>query len=177
MPGQFPGVRVVVKGGVAFLSGSVDFLWQKRGVQDMVSVIPCARSVVVKNLNVAPSDVPDSRIRKSIMRLLKTSRDIDESTMSVAVRRGFVTLAGTARDRRELSRIAELLGGIMGIRGTENCVVVSSKQKEKDRSVAKYSAPQVRDQPGTGKRRRKTAAVTMKLVLFLWGAVLSGLKR
>ncbi len=137
MPGQFFGIRASVRGGVALLSGSVDFLWKKQSIHNMVSVIPGIRSVVVKNLNVAPSDVPDSRIRKSIQRLLKTSGDIDESTMSVAVNRGYVTLAGTVRDRRELSRIVELMGGIEGVRGTENYVVVSGKQKERDRTVAR----------------------------------------
>ena len=130
-------LRVRVEAGFAFVSGSVIHLWQKDLVERLVSNIPGVRSVVVRRLLVAPSARTDAQIRRSIRMLLREASDIDETTLAVNVERGYVTLAGSVNDRRELNRVRYLLASVKGVRDIDRLAVLSASQKQRDHVAAR----------------------------------------
>ncbi len=130
-------LRVRVDAGVSFVSGSVRHLWQKKRIEEMVSNIPGVRSVVVRWLLVDSSDRTDAQIRRSILRLISEASDIDETTLAVNVERGYVTLAGSVTDRRELNRVGWLLANVKGVRHVDRLAVMSQSQKQHDHVAAR----------------------------------------
>jgi hyperosmotically inducible protein len=134
--GHSPRLRVRVDAGFAFLSGSVTHLWQKDLVERLVSDIPGVRTVVVRGLLVEPSARTDVQIKRSIRMLLRDASDIDETTLAVNVERGYVTLAGSVTDRRELNRVRRLLASVKGVRDIDRLVVLSTSQKQRDHVTA-----------------------------------------
>jgi osmotically-inducible protein OsmY len=129
--------RVQVREGVAVLSGAVEHLWQKEKLVELVSNIPGVKGVVTRALRVEPTDLTDAQVRRSIRRLLQDASEIDESTLALRVESGYVTLAGSVSDRRELNRVVKLLTNVKGVRGIERLVVVSPTQQEQDHRVAR----------------------------------------
>jgi osmotically-inducible protein OsmY len=69
--------------------------------------------------------------------VLRSTSDIDTTTISMSVRNGYVSLAGSAADRLELERINEIISHVKGVRGIDNLATVSRLQKEKDHVIAR----------------------------------------
>ena len=127
-----PALRVRVQDGVAVLAGQVDHLWQKLHVEERVVAVPGIRAVVVRDIHVAPSDRTDKAIRRNVRRFLRDASDVVDATLAITVRRGYVTLAGSVADRRELNRVVGLVSHVRGVRGVERLTVVSPSQKQQD---------------------------------------------
>lgn len=62
---------------------------------------------------------------------------MQDATLAVTVQRGYVTLAGSVTDRRELNRVVKLVSHVRGVRGVERLTVVSPSQKVQDHRVAR----------------------------------------
>jgi osmotically-inducible protein OsmY len=131
------GIQIAVHDGVVSLWGTVDSLWRKAQLEDTISRIPGVLHMVTRDLRVAPSGLSDREIVRKVRSLLRIASEIDPTTLSVAVRNGIVTLAGSARDRGELERLNESIKTAKGVRGMENLVTISRSQKEKDHIVSR----------------------------------------
>jgi osmotically-inducible protein OsmY len=131
------GIRVSVRSGIVFLAGSVSYLWKKQKIKDIVSNIPGVRSVFARGLVVSPPEVPDHKITKIIRSMLRATSDIEEETISVDVKDGYVILAGNVSDRKEMSRIEKIISNIKGIRDIHNLTTIAPGQKKRARAVAR----------------------------------------
>jgi osmotically-inducible protein OsmY len=144
-PGMSQRVQVSVRDGVADLAGAIPALWQKRLVEEVVAQVPGIRGLVDDKLVVLPpKPVPARTIRRAILSLLRATTDIDESTLSVTVRNGYVTLVGTVEDRGEHQRVLGIIENVKGVRGIENLTTVSVRQKRADHVVAERLAKGLR---------------------------------
>jgi osmotically-inducible protein OsmY len=68
--------------------------------------------------------------------LLREASDIDETTLAANVQRGYVTLAGSVTDRRELNRVRHLLASVKGVRDIDRLAMLSASQKQRDHVAA-----------------------------------------
>jgi osmotically-inducible protein OsmY len=135
--GMGRGIRVTAREGIVSLSGSVDSLRKKAKLEDKISRIPGVKGIVTHNLHVPVSGLADREVVNRVRRVLGSASDIDATTISVAVRNGIATLAGSAVDRSELEHVKELTRTVKGVRGMENLVTISRPQKEKDNKVSR----------------------------------------
>ena len=138
-------LHVDVRKGIVTISGTIDVLWKTKEIEDAVSNIPGVRSINSRGLNVAPTRITDRTLKQKILRLMRDASDIDESTLSIAVSNGFITLAGSISDQKELRRLLSLITHIYGVRGIDRLMVVSSPQKRKDRTIANRLARSIRN--------------------------------
>jgi osmotically-inducible protein OsmY len=122
--------------GIVFVKGKISTLWEKKQLEEAVSRIPDVVGIVSKNLDVKPGKQPDVILEKSIRSFIKTTSDIDEKTVGLAVKNGVVSISGTVRDRRELDRIIGLIVHIKGVRDIRNLTTLSPSRKRQDRSIA-----------------------------------------
>jgi len=143
VPGLGRKIRVQARHGVASLTGRVDSLWKKTKLEQMVSNVPGVTRVVTGSLHVSHSGLPDREIARAVRAALRDAPDVDKRTISVGVRNGRVSLAGSAADRMEVRRLDEIVRNVKGVRDVDNLVVVSLRQKEKDSVVARRSTKSV----------------------------------
>ncbi len=132
--GRLP--RVQVRDGVAVLAGWVRHLWQRQKLEEIVARVPGVRSVITRDVHVEPDHRSDAAIKRSVRHILRDATDIEDSTLAIRVDQGFVTLAGSVSDRRELNRVTQLVTHVRGVRGIDRLAVVSDTQKTRDQRVA-----------------------------------------
>jgi osmotically-inducible protein OsmY len=131
------GLKIHTHEGVAFLSGMVDALWKKGKVEDIIARVPGVKGVVAHHLHVSSSGLADRVVSNKVRSVLRSTSDIDTTTISMSVRNGHVSLAGSAADRLELERMNEIISHVKGVRGIDNLATVSRLQKEKDHVIAR----------------------------------------
>ena len=68
-----------------------------------------------------------SEITQIIRSMLRATSDIEEETVSVDVKEGYVTLAGNVSDRKEMNRIEKVISNIKGIRDIHNLTTISPR--------------------------------------------------
>lgn len=135
-PGLKHGVRLTCRDGVVSLAGQTESLWNKIRLQEILSAVPGVRAVMVHNLWVPPTGHSDRDLSKSVRQLLQNTSAVDHTTLSFGVRNGYLTIAGTLRDRQELQRVRDMLVHMRGIRGIENLTTVSPSSKKQDHASA-----------------------------------------
>jgi osmotically-inducible protein OsmY len=135
--GIYRGLRVRARGGAVSVSGTVSALWQKDEIEEVASNVPGVKSVGLRKVEVAHSGVSDRKVGSMVRSVLRNTSEVDEQTLSVSVRNGRVTLAGSTVGRRELWRALKLISHVRGVRLIEDVTVVSSTQKKRDRTLAR----------------------------------------
>jgi osmotically-inducible protein OsmY len=128
--------KLEIRRGLVRASGTVDSLPVKKDVEECIAAVPGVKGVDVHALHVLPDPVPDREIRRTCRRLLRSSDQIDEKTISLSVDGGRMTFQGSVRDRRELDRLRILAANIRGVRDVEVDVVTSKERKRLDRRAA-----------------------------------------
>jgi osmotically-inducible protein OsmY len=129
------GINIRVFECFARLSGELGSLWQKDRVQEITAGTPGVKGAFTDELRVAASGISDRSLEKSIRTVLKNTTSVDQSTLSLSAENGYVSVAGTFKDRRELNRVTEMICNVHGVRGIENLATISAKKKKKERRV------------------------------------------
>jgi osmotically-inducible protein OsmY len=138
VPWSIEGVRAIARsGGEVHLSGSISTYWRKRELVRLLARIPGVTRIESTRLYVQPAPRTDRQIARAVRSTLGGTTTVDDVTVSVSVRDGTVTLAGTVSNRGELARILELVSNVAGVRDLDNSLVVSSKGKRKDGATAR----------------------------------------
>ncbi len=96
-------VRVLVEDGRVQLSGSVDSLWKKLRAAEIAG-ITSGTEEVDNDLVVVPTSSPhDEEVAERILAALRRTGKVDPREITVQVRGGAVTLAGTVENWEQLS--------------------------------------------------------------------------
>jgi osmotically-inducible protein OsmY len=130
-------LRVSCREGLVRLTGSIDGLWQRPLVAELVARVPGVRGVVTEGLRVPPSGLSDAAVGRAVRRLLRTMPGVAEESLTVAVHNGVVSLAGSLTSRRELEEVLRAVSDVRGVREIDNLLVVSPGQLDDDRRVAR----------------------------------------
>lgn len=128
-------LRLHATDGVLQISGSVQTLWQRSLIGELVERIPGVRDVVTSGLTVPPSGIADREVLRAVKRAIDTLSTGAE-TVSATVEGGRVQLAGTMASRHELDDLLRAISDINGVRAIDNHLVVAPLQRDKDRKVA-----------------------------------------
>lgn len=138
IPWSTAGSRAVAKsGGEVHLSGAISTYWRKRELKRLLARIPGVTRIVGTHLNVEPSTRTDRQIAYAVRSILRSTTMVDDATVSVGVRGGTLTLAGTVSNRQELERIVEIVSNVIGVRDLENSLVIAGKAKKHDGVTAR----------------------------------------
>ncbi len=132
-----PKLRIEARKGVVELSGEVESLPRKRRIVDVVSRIRGVKGTVAAGLVVAPSGRSDRAVSKDVRAVLKAVSEIADDTLSVTVQNGYVNVAGSIADHREMARLVDVLRNVRGVRGIHNYVTISRSQKANDRALTR----------------------------------------
>jgi len=135
-----PGIILVVVDGTVVVSGSVDVLWKREILREVLAATPGVRDVLVRRLFVHGARTQDSDLARLARSVLRQAAGVDFSTLAVAVAQGRVTLSGTMRDAHELSQAIGLLERVRGVREICDRTVVARSLKLRDRAVARAAA-------------------------------------
>lgn len=128
-------LRILSQKGLITLSGQVQSLARRQRIIDIVAAVPGVRAVISQALRVAPTGIPDAKLKRRARGLLNHALDLDASTISIEVSNGYVNLTGTVSDAAELQRLEELITHLKGSRGLETRLSVSPVRQEHDRRL------------------------------------------
>ncbi len=133
------GARLRVEAHKRFLilKGSLDALWKLELARQVLSEIPGVEDVVAEGVQISGQSRSDRAIGRAIRAVLANTASVEGSTLAVSVRSGQVTLAGTVRDEHEASRALELVRNVRGVRGVDEYLVVSRREKKNDKALAR----------------------------------------
>ena len=131
------GLRVVARGGLISVSGQTKTLAQKQEMLDVISRVPGVRGVVSDSLRVLPADISNRSLSRRVRHLLRSTLELDDSTLAVSTDRGHVRLTGTLRDKRDLLRFESLISHLRGVRRIESAVSISVTRQQQDSRVAR----------------------------------------
>jgi len=137
LPWDVSSVDLQAGHGTVYVSGKIPSLWHKVELEQFIANTPGVQDVRTDDLWVTPSGLSDHHIAGAVRAVLRSTSSIDDATLSVAVRSGYVVLAGSVADRRELDRILGVLVHVSGVRGIENATIVSQKQQQSDRTTVR----------------------------------------
>jgi osmotically-inducible protein OsmY len=126
---------VRVRGGIAFIEGTVPNLKQKRLAGEMAGQVEGIRDVI-NMLRVTPLPViDDESLKKHIMRLLTRNHKIDKSRISINVINGIVYLGGFVRTATEKRLAEQEVWAAAGVRDIVNKIGVLSATPKSEMQV------------------------------------------
>jgi len=131
-----PAMRIEARTGVVDLSGQVDSLPEKQRIAHTVSRVRGVRGVVTDGLFVAPSGRSDRAVSRDVNAVMKAVSQVAEETLSVTVENGYLSIAGSTSDHREMNRLLDVLAHVRGVRGVRNYTTVSPEQKANDKLLS-----------------------------------------
>jgi osmotically-inducible protein OsmY len=133
-------VKVEVKEGVATLSGTVPDYGAMWAAQDdamftngVVRVVNILEVLLPENV-IVPTDV---ELAQQANNVLQWASGVDAHDITVTVKEGAVTLAGTVPNYWERDRAAEIVCGLRGVRDLTNNLAVVPTEKVADEALAK----------------------------------------
>ncbi|MGA1874164.1 MAG: BON domain-containing protein [bacterium] len=88
-------MNISVKNGLVTIEGSIDSLWKKYAVEDLVSDVGGIAGITNKLVVVPTQDIVDKKIAQSIVSTLDRNATVDVDSVNVTVDHGTVTLSGT----------------------------------------------------------------------------------
>ena len=129
-------LEVMAQRGEVRLRGTVDALWKRSEVEDVVRAVPGVRRVVSREVRVEPPRRSDEAIDRDIRAVLAATSEVGDETLAVSVAGGVATVAGTAGDHAEVERILTMLRHIKGLRGITPLMTVSPKARPGESALA-----------------------------------------
>jgi osmotically-inducible protein OsmY len=132
VPSRLIGVET--DNGIVILSGSVDNLLAKEQAAKVAETVKGVRSVV-NRITVKPRRIQDEQIRRLVQIALLSDPATDSYEVSVTLKGGFVTLAGTVGSWQEKELCGQVAKGINGVRGLQNNINVEYKTRWPDREI------------------------------------------
>ncbi len=131
-------VRVIVTNRYVMLAGRVDALWKVGMAETIAGEVSGVAEVFSDAILVAGHDaLTDRSIATAARQVLKHTNEVDASTLAVTVKRGVVSLAGSATSRAELQRAVEIISHVRGAQRIEDWAVVTPKGKHRDQQIGK----------------------------------------
>ncbi len=129
-------IQIDCRDGNVFLSGTIAKKQYSDSVASQACQVSGVRRVHTSALLVTEKVRTDECVHRDVQHHLEQSASVDAATLSMSVRRGCVTLAGTLRGADELKRVLSLVSKIEGVRSIANMTTVSPRQKVVDKRIA-----------------------------------------
>ena len=110
------GISVVADNGKVSLEGSVDALWKKHAIEEIISRI-YGVIAVTNDLTITPGrNVEDEHIARHIISALERNRYVNAETVDIQVQDGVVSLFGTVIDHRARRALENIVRNTSGVR-------------------------------------------------------------
>ena len=119
-------IKIRVEDGIVTLEGEVDWNFQRRIAQELLSGLSGVRSIV-NNISVKPLVTPDS-VKQRISAAFARQASIDAAKIFIEVNGTKVTLSGTARTHSELEDAVSAAWAAPGITDVINKIKVAAPE-------------------------------------------------
>ena len=117
-------VQAAVHDGHVTLTGTVDWLFQKRDAEQAVRHIRGLRGVF-NHITVVPR-AGERDLRRRIVQSLHANADIDARHIKVAIAGGRATLTGTVRTWLQHNAVERAVADAPGVTDVDNCLVIEA---------------------------------------------------
>jgi len=121
-------VQAAVHNGHVTLTGTVDWLFQKRQAEKAVHYIAGVRGVM-NHISVV-SRGGERDLRRRIVQTMHANADIDARHIKVTVAEGRATLTGTVRTWLQRNAIERAVADAPGVTEVENCLMIEAPEVE-----------------------------------------------
>jgi osmotically-inducible protein OsmY len=121
-------IEAFVQESRVILEGSVDSLWKKFRVEELVRNAGGVLAVTNKLAVIPSSDTSDERIGQDIIGILNRNSAIDVNSISVEVQNGNVRLIGTASGRNAFDVAEDIARYTQGVVHVDNQLVISGRR-------------------------------------------------
>lgn len=116
-------IDITVKEGVVFLQGTVANILARDRAEMLPRRIKGVRAVINK-INVKPVYKSDIQIKTTVKNRLSEDPHLTDSTLTVSVSHGFVTLSGDAATLAEKKMAARIVKSVAGVVGIKNAITL-----------------------------------------------------
>ncbi len=123
-------IEVEFKDGTVTLSGELGSLGQKIIAEEDLYEVRGVNKVV-NDLSVKPSDIPDEKIAKNILRAIPSHCLVETEGIKVDVENGKVTLTGTSEKLHHSDVIMSIAMFTRGVRSVDNQIRVLRTEEDK----------------------------------------------
>lgn len=134
---SLPALEVDVDDGVVELAGTIDSVWKKERVSQMIAHVPGVRAVLTDGIRVVPPRRSDRDIEQDIRGVLQIMLGEQMRTVSFSVEDGAVVLVGNVAQRDDVERLLSFIGNVRGVKVIRNLVTVSAPANRRDRGLTR----------------------------------------
>jgi osmotically-inducible protein OsmY len=162
-------IGVMVKDGVATLTGHLDSFAEKHAVERAVRRVAGVRGIALE-LDVklaAEHKRSDSELAQAATTALRLNSMVPEGKVQVEVENGWVTLTGELDWSYQLARAEHCIRPLAGVRGLHNSITIKPRASSKDVGAQIMAAL-------TRQAMREAKHITIEVegdVVTLWGKV------
>lgn len=115
---------IIVAHGCVTLTGKIQYLWQKRKVEEIVGAIKGVLDLCNALEVEVSTDVSDEKIAVDINNAFSRSKFIQEGELSIEVHEGKVTVNGTVSTDRFRNAVVSVVENTLGVVALRNLVLV-----------------------------------------------------
>lgn len=131
------GIGVIVKDGVATLTGHLDSFAEKHAAERAVRRVAGVRGIAVElDVKLSPDHKrTDSEIAQAALATLRWHALVPDELIKVEVEDGWVTLTGQVDSRFQLTSAEHGIRSLIGVQGLTNKITVKPRASEQDISA------------------------------------------
>lgn len=128
----YRNLKVFARSGAVSVRGTLDALWKKTEVMNLVAKIPGVTSIDLEELVILIKPISNQKLKAQVQNIIKLQPYLDSNTLTAEVNQGRVVLAGSVGSvgsvgsRETLHKLIDIIEHITGVREVEDLVTVDS---------------------------------------------------
>ena len=120
-------INVSVNSGAVHLRGTVDSLWKKFRVEDIIADLQGVKSITNELTVVPTEDSLDEKIAEEVLATLRRNINVDVENVNIKVKEGNVHASGTVEDWNAYLAVRNAIRCTKGVLNMEDEMTIQSK--------------------------------------------------